>query len=209
MRRSIKHLLTIAAVIVAVIAAVLLLRNTRKGGFFHHKLKIDDTASVVTGVRSLSALVSACYNDEVILTSHKQRSVNAFGAPVGSVEDEICIIATGQARAGVDLSEIGPDDMYVNGDTLMIKLPVAKIFDVIVNPSDFEIFAEEGKWSHADVVAVESQASARIRRDALSAGILEKASSSAQTQIRSLLRSFGFNEIIFVPYSVPLPQNAR
>ena len=87
----------------------------------------------------------------------------------------------------------------------MVRLPEPEIFEIVLNPSDYEIFVEDGKWSHEEVVAVESRAKEVLRRDALAAGLLDKARESALGQLDRLLRSFGFREVILSPSSLPLP----
>ncbi len=168
-------------------------------------LKIRDTQTLVTRIRAMSSLVTACYYDEVVLTASKQRTVNAFGANLPLPNDEICIISHGKARAGIDLSKLPDDAITLQGDTVMVRLPEPELFEVILNPSDYEIFVEEGKWSHEEVVAVEKRAKEAIRRDALASGLLEKASESAWHQLDRLLRAFGFREVVLVPSALPLP----
>lgn len=169
---------------------------------------IEPTASIVTQIRSMSQFVTACFYDEVVLTSSKKREVTAFGTPIPYADDEICIIADGTARAGIDLSSFNSDCFVVSGDTLTVKLPKAEIFDVIINPSGFEIFAEEGKWSHEEVVSIESGASDRVRADAVASGLVEKAASSARRQLGALFRSMGYSEVVFVPENIRMPSES-
>ena len=93
----------------------------------------------------------------------------------------------------------------MRGDTVTVRLPEPELFEVILNPSDYEIFVEDGRWSHEEVVALESRAKETVRRDALSAGLLEKAGESAGAQLDRLLRSLGYREVVVVPHSLPLP----
>lgn len=206
-KRLLKIILWCASVLlVAALLFVLPARHHRSRG--RKTLAIAPTSSIVTQIRSMSQLVTACFYDEVVLTSSKKREVNAFGAPIPYGDDEICIIADGTARAGIDLSSITRDSFSVSGDTLMMKLPDAEIFDVIVNPSGFEIFVEEGKWSHEEVVALESRAVKRVKTDALASGLIEKAASSARRQLEELFRSMGYEEIVFVQGKIPFPKES-
>lgn len=209
MNKKAFHLLLWAVRLVLVSLAVLLLlrvtgalRRDRNPG---RGLKIRDTRTLVTRVRSLSSLVTACYYGEVVQTARKQRSMNAFGASLPLPEDEICIISRGKARAGIDLSKLDDDALMLSGDTVWVRMPEPEIFEVILNPSDYEIFVEEGKWSHEEVVAIERRARDVIRRDALAAGLPAKARESALQQLDRLLRAFGFKEVILSASSLPLP----
>ena len=192
----------------ALLVLLLLLWATgvfRRDGRPQRGLKIRDTQTLVTQVREMSSLVTACYYGEVVQTARKQRSVNAFGANLPLPEDEICIISRGKAKAGIDLSKLDDDALTLRGDTVLVRLPEPEIFEVILNPSDYEIFVEEGKWSHEEVVSIERRAKEVIRRDALSAGLPEKATESALRQLDRLLRAFGFKEVILTPSILPLP----
>ena len=168
-------------------------------------LKARQTQTIVTRVRSMASLVTASFYDEVVLTMTRPRTVNAFGTNLALPDDEICIISRGKARAGVDLSKLSEESFSMRGDTVTVRLPEPELFEVILNPSDYEIFVEDGKWSHEEVVALESRAKETIRRDALAAGLLDKASESAGRQLDRMLRSFGYREVVVVPHSLPLP----
>lgn len=206
MKLRTRFLLWIGSVLLAAVLLFLLLTQPSKRTLFpRHTLRIKDTPALVREVRSLSTLVSACYYDEVVLKATKSRSVNAFGTSLPLPVDEICIISRGKAQAGIDLSKLSDDALLMRGDTVMVTLPAPELFEVILNPSDYEIFVEDGKWSHEEVVAIESRAKETIRRDALKAGLLDKASESAGRQIDRLLRSFGYREVVVVPHSLPLP----
>ena len=169
-----------------------------------HEVKIQDTQTLVANIREMSSLVSACYYDEVVLTATKQRTMNAFGTSLPLPDDEICLISHGKAQAGIDLRKLSDDALTLHGDTVMVCLPEPEIFEVILNPSDYEIFVEEGKWSHEEVVALERRSREAILRDALAAGLPDRARESAARQIERMLHTLGLKEVIVVPHSLPL-----
>lgn len=199
---------------IALLAVLLLLLlrtgESRRGGASGSRgMRIQETQTLVRDIRAMSSLVTASFYDEVVLTRSKPRSVQAFGARVPLSDEEICIISHGKAQAGIDLSKLPDDALTLRGDTVMVVLPAPELFEVILNPSDYEIFVEEGHWSHEEVVSLERQARETIRRNALAAGLLEKASVSAGRQLDRLLRSFGYREVIVVPHALALPAGER
>lgn len=197
-----KRLVKILVWLIPLVAAAFVLANvfgTKK----EKGLKISDTPAIVTEIRALSNLTTAVFYNEVVLTQKKSKEV--LGNTVPYVQDEICLIAKGKVRAGIDLSKITGEDLLARGDTLEFRLPDPEIFEVVVNPSDYEIFVEDGKWSHEEVVALESRAADRIRREALKSGILQKAGDSAKNQVRRILETLGFKEVVFVPSGLCLP----
>ena len=202
-----------AAELVLIVVGVLLLwqvvSGLRGNGGRRRGLTAQETQTIVTRVRAMASLVTASYYDEVVLKTTKPRTVNAFGANLALPDDELCIISRGKARAGVDLTKLSDDAFSMCGDTVTVRLPEPELFEIILNPSDYEIFVEDGRWSHEEVVAIESRAKEAIRRDALAAGLLDRASESAGRQIDRLLRSFGYKEVVVVPHSLPLPAGNR
>ena len=50
------------------------------------------------------------------------------------------------------------DDIAVSGDSVSVRLPQARILDMITNPSDFSTFTETGTWSNEAVTAVKLKA---------------------------------------------------
>ena len=92
-------------------------------------LTIDDTVLIVTKIQALGELTTACYYDEIVLSRSKQSTFSA--SPLGSlardgfgkdVDDHLVIIAKGTVRAGVNLLEMGPEDIRFSGDTVVVRL---------------------------------------------------------------------------------------
>ena len=200
-----------AKVATIVIAAAVLI-----GGFFLLKmnpfgwninflgiseLKIDDTANVVEKIKKISEFTTACYYEEFVLKEEKKEASKLEGvAKLVKVEadstlNEIVILSKGTVRAGYDLSKISVTDLIISNDTITISLPEPEIFDVILNPSDYEFFVREGKWSHEEITAIQSTAKDRVLNDAMNAGILEKADVVGRERIQGLFKTFGFKVV--------------
>ena len=180
-----------------------------KLGVFDKKdeLSIDKTANVVTEIKKIAEFTSACYYEEVILQESKASSVvdNSAGKTVAGwfgkeskdlMSDQLVIVANGTVRAGFRLDQLDEDKITVTGDTLSLVLPKAEIFDVIVNPSDFDIYIEDGTWDHEKVVEVENRAIDQVKNDAIKEGILEKATETGIKRLTEMFKAFGFAEVI-------------
>ena len=188
------------ALIMLAVAVVLTLgvRREKRG------LSIDDTPVIVTKIRSLGELTTACYYDEMVLSRTKQ---NAFSSsPLGSiardglgkdVDDHLVIIAKGTVRAGLDLMKMTDEDIRFVGDTAYIRLPAPQYLDVIVNPSDFEVFDETGKWSHEEVTRLQDTARQRLLMGADHYGLKSKAYAGAMDAVTELLAASGYTYIRF------------
>jgi hypothetical protein len=204
MEKKIIVKITPAAVLLAVlllVGALLLHRGIRQE---KRTLSIDDTPVIITKIRSLGELTTACYYDEMVLSRTKQ---NAFSSSaLGSlardglgkdVDDHLVIIAKGTVRAGVDLMDMTEEDIRFVGDTAYIRLPAPQYLDVIVNPSGFEVFAESGKWSHDEVTGLQDTARQRLLMGADHYGLKSKAYAGAMDAVTELLAASGYTYIRF------------
>lgn len=203
--KKVKLIITLVIIVVVLLAGAF---AALKLGLFDSKgdeLAIDKTANVVTEIKKISEFTSACFYEEIVLHESKTSKAvdnsvgNAissfFGKKEGLMTDEIVIIANGKVRAGFDLKGLADDDIVVNGDTLNVTLPKAEIFDVLVNPSDFDIYIEDGTWDEATVTAIKNKAITQIKGDALKDGILEKAQESGIKKLTELFKNFGYSEV--------------
>ena len=196
----------IKGLIIAVVAIVILAAGAftlYKLGIFDKKgdeLSIDQTANVVTEIKKISEFTSACFYEEIILqetktTGLKKGISSLFGTEV-SANNELVIVANGTVRAGFRLDQLDENNISITSDTLSMVLPKAEIFDVIVNPSDFDIYIEDGTWDHEKVVEVENRAIGQIKNDALKEGILEKATETGIKRLTEMFKAFGFSEVM-------------
>lgn len=192
---SLKNTLVFIVIIIAVIAVAILGYSI----FHKKKLVIDETANVIDEIRKIGEFTSICYYEELALIDSKQRESKFTELTHSDVTDEIVLIAHGKIRAGFDLSKLQEDDIMISGDTLSIRLPHAEIFEVIVNPSDYEIFVQTGKWSHEQFTAVQSQAAARLKEHAAELNLVEKAEETGVKKLDTFFKTFGFSEIFFLP----------
>lgn len=196
----IRYIPVLAVTVLVLVAAALLwlkLKPKDEG------LKIDETANVVTEIRKIAQFTSACYYEDVILKDKKANEtlggkvVNSFSKKDKPIlEDEIVIVASGNVRAGFDLSKLSEKDIVIRDSVLEVTLPKAEIFEVIVNPSGFDVYIEDGTWSHEQVTKVENKAMNKIRKDAISDGLLEKATELGVTKLTELFKTFGYKEVV-------------
>ena len=164
---------------------------------FGGELKIDNTANVVEKIKEISEFTTACYYEEAVLKDSKvEKHEGGFlGLVDTETSKEIVIIAKGKVRAGFDLSKVTEDKINIKNDTIGITLPEPEIFDVIINPSDYEMYIEEGKWSHEEVTALQTNYRAQLLAKANDAGILNKAKEAGKKRFESLFQTFGFSVV--------------
>lgn len=162
-------------------------------------LKIDKTVNVVDEVQKIGEFSTACYYEEVVVKNTKSSEIN--NSYLGSLvkadfQDQLVVIARGKVKAGFDLTKLGKDDLVVRHDTISVNLPPVEVFDVIVNPSDYEVYVEDGTWSHDEVAQLTASGRDQILQDAKNFNILQKAEENGLVKLKELFVALGFNEVI-------------
>ena len=202
--RSVRVILV--CVTILVVAAVGLYVADKYAGLsifdnlFGKGMQYEKTANVITEIRNISEFTSACYYEELVMAEVKDsenttnKVVKMLGRGAVS-KDEICLIMDGKVRAGFDLSKVTDNAIAISGDTLTMTLPKPEIFDVIVNPSNCEVYVEEGKWSHEQVTTIQASARVWIQDDAIGYGILEQADKIGRERLADLFKTFGFSVV--------------
>lgn len=177
-----------------------------------NKIKIMDTATVVTEIKKISEFTTYTYIDELIIhekkTEEKENQGHLFGIGKKDVPDtlrsEIVMIVSGVTRAGYDLGKISENDIRISRDTISVNLPAIEIFDVIVNPSDTKMFVEEGKWSHEEVSQMLVNCRNQMHQNALDRGILKKANEVGKEKVENLFKALGFKVVTIITAPVPV-----
>lgn len=154
-------------------------------------------------VKINNKFATACYYEEFVIVKErndapgkgKSKMLGLMHVEADSIHNEIAIICKATVRAGYDLSEISENELKVSNDTINITLPAPKVFDVIMNPSDYEVFVEEGKWSHEEITTMQTNAQKDVLVDAVNFGILKKADEVGKVRIEELFKTFGFNVV--------------
>jgi hypothetical protein len=150
-------------------------------------------------VKTLSQLVTVQYVMEKVV----MRTVpagNPIGQAVGS-EDRVMLLAQGIVKAGVDLSELQPDDLQITGKAVSIRLPKSKITDAYLVEQQTKVLDRStGLFTTFDKnleqdARVEAQEA--IHRAARNAGIIKDADDRARMQLELLLHQMGFEHVEF------------
>lgn len=154
-------------------------------------LTIEKTAIITTRIRTLGELTTACFYDEIVLNGTKKNPLWK------DWNDHLVIIAHGTVRAGIDLQKMDSESVRFSGDTVIVRLPNPEYLDIIVNPSDFDIFAETGRWTQQQVSKLQDSARQRLIAEADYAGLKRTAYEGAMQAVGSLLTASGYTLIRF------------
>jgi hypothetical protein len=203
----IKSIRTILILSVTVVVVVFLLRKTRlipslSEMFSSRTIRVEETPMVVKDIQGLSQLITMTSYDEVSADSIRLGTtdmvVQFLPLPRGMVSpDRLVIVGKGKVVAGLNLASLGEHDINVTGDSVSIKLPPATILEVVMNPSDFSTFSEEGNWTPDAVTKVKLKAREKMVRRALNQGILPKAEARGKLLVENFLKVSGFKKVVF------------
>jgi hypothetical protein len=193
-------------IVMAGILFILLLQKTNMlpniGNIFKPKpVLIENTPILVKEIRELTQLITITSFDEVVVDSVKPSTdiLNAISRmalnPLAPANDRIVIIARGSVQAGTNLRYLVETDIFVEEDSVTIKLPQAEILEVIVNPSGFSTFTETGVWSPDAVNLVKAKAKRVMEYRAIQKNILQMAETRSRMLMENFLRSAGFKKI--------------
>jgi hypothetical protein len=196
---------------------VLVLALFLAGLFFGSKLqrrfgskgptRMYDTPVLLQQVQTLSELVTVKYVLEKVEVWNDPPSglVSQFVAG----DNRILLLARGVVKAGVDFHQLKPADIRVDGKTIWINLPPARITDAYLDDKETKVVErttgflrsfDKDLEQNIRVSSVED-----MRQSASRGGILRDANERARTQLASFFQALGFERVEFNLASGPAP----
>jgi len=153
-------------------------------------VRIADSPTVIRQVQGLNQLVSVRYVlEKVILVE----DAKWYG------ESRVLMVASGVAKAGVDLSRLQEGDFEVRGRSVRVTLPRPQLLDVYLDDRRTRVVErttgvlrefDKGLEQEARRQAVD-----QLRLAVRDAGILRDAEERARMQVEGLLRQMGFDGV--------------
>ncbi len=158
---------------------------------------IPDPVTIVRDVRTLSRLETIQYSVEKIITAEVGQGEFAF-----LFGDRLLFVAHGIVIAGIDLSTLDYEDIWIEGENVYINLPKAEIFIATLdNDKSYVYTRDQGILTKGDQ-NLETQARQvaedEIEKAALEDGILEQAQKNAEVFLDMFLRGLSFERVVFV-----------
>jgi hypothetical protein len=169
---------------------------------------IDETPLVISEIKKIAELHTAKLYCEVVADSTVISSAEAAIMAVKGVlpfmpipsadftgSKKIVLVAKGKVIAGIDLAQLSEKDIIVKKDSVWVTLPSSKVLDIITNPSDFEVFLEEGTWNPAELAMVKQKAVRQMLEEAQKRQLTVQANERAQLLMEKFLKSTGFSYV--------------
>lgn len=169
--------------------------------------QVDVQAIVLQQIREASELTTAAFTMQAVVPTSQDAALGGF--VIGTTK--LLYIAYGEVQAGVDLSQLTPENVQIRGDQIQLRLPPPKILDSKIDVNKSQVYDyNRGMLGLGPDVAPELQSLAqqkalqKITAAACSNGLLEKASDRARLVVTQLLSTAGY-QAVNVEIQAPLP----
>lgn len=163
----------------------------RDGGM---RINIDQP-TVVRQIQRLQKLETVSYTMDKIIGGARD---NAY-LPKFLAGDRILLVVHGEVVAGVNLANIKPSDVTVQGHSISLHLPPAEVFSTRIDNAKSKVYSRDtGLFSSPDPnleSEVREEAEKQLQQAALVDGILKSADQNARSTVSGMLTGLGFTQV--------------
>ena len=153
--------------------------------------------TVVDRIQRLQRLETVVYTVDKLVTGAKENPL----LPDFLTGDRILMMVHGEVVAGIDFSNLKPDDVRVDGKQVRLHLPAAQLFSTRLDSARTRVYSRQtGLLVPTDPnleTQVRQEAERQLQNAALADGILRTAQQNAASTLSSLLQGLGFEKIDF------------
>jgi hypothetical protein len=157
---------------------------------------LPSSLAVVKDIRTLARLETIQFTVEKVITAEKNQGV--LSALFG---EKLVLVGHGKVIAGIDLSKLSTQDVWVENGVLYVKLPEPEIFiSALDNEKSYVYDRETGLLTKGDLKLESTarlEAEKQIEQAALEDGILELARHNGEAYLSRLLGDLGYPDVIF------------
>jgi hypothetical protein len=153
--------------------------------------------TVVDRIQRLQRLETVVYTVDKLVTGAKDNPV----LPDFLTGDRLLMMVHGEVVAGIDFSNLKPEDVRMDGKEIHLHLPAGQVFSTRIDSAKTRVYSRQtGLLVPTDPnleTEVRQEAERQLREAALADGILRTAQQNAASTISSLLQGLGFEKIDF------------
>lgn len=195
------------ALVLGAVALALFIRHATNGPMARIASLIDgrkttiDTSvpAVVEKIQRLSRLETVVYSLDTVVEGSKSSPL----LPDALAGDKLLLVVHGQSIAGIDLAQLKPEDVKIDGDNgsqgIRVTLPASQLFMTTLDNDHTRVYARStGLLVPADQNLesdTRAKAQQQLQQAALSDGILDAARKNARATVTVLLYSLGFQRV--------------
>jgi hypothetical protein len=153
---------------------------------------------VVEGIQELDQLATVRWTESVLVT----RESGGTDLERTLTGERVLLVATGDVEAGMNLAELGEDDVRVDREMVTIRLPEPEILSVSLDEEETRVYdrdfgplnfrPDDGLVEEARDVALD-----KIEKAARDEDILNQAEQNTENSIRAFVTTLGFEEVRF------------
>jgi hypothetical protein len=195
------------ALILGAAALAVFLRHATTGMLAHiadritGRTAVYDTSvpAVVQRIQRLNRLETVVYSIDTVVEGSKSSAV----LPDLLAGDRILLVVHGQSIAGIDLSQLKPEDVRIEekngGRSIHVTLPASQLFVTTLDNQHTRVYARStGLLVPVDQILesdTRAKAEQQLQQAALSDGILDTARKNARATVTTLLYGLGFQKV--------------
>jgi len=155
--------------------------------------------AVVQRIQRLSRLETVVYSIDTVVEGNKSSPV----LPDLLAGDRLLLVVHGQSIAGIDLSQLRPEDVKIEdrdgSRSIHVTLPASQLFVTTLDNQHTRVYARStGLFVPADQNLesdTRAKAEQQLQQSALADGILDTARKNARATVTTLLYSLGFQQV--------------
>lgn len=157
---------------------------------------------VVQDIQRLNELATVRWTQQVVVEEEGNEELWRRVLPDFVSGEKVLLVAVGDVQAGVNLDELGEDDVRVEEDRVTIDLPEARVLSAGLDEDQTKLYSRERgliDFRGDDALIEEARRDAvdEIRASAKDNGITEQAQTNAEDSIRAFVTTLGYDEVVF------------
>jgi hypothetical protein len=153
--------------------------------------------AVVEKIQRLNRLETVVYSLDTVVEGDRSSPI----LPDALAGDKILLVVHGQSIAGIDLSQLKPEDVHIDASAhaIQLALPPSQLFVTTLDNQHTRVYSRDtGLLVPADQNLesdTRAKAQDQLQQAALSDGILDTARKNARATVTTLLYSLGFQRV--------------
>jgi hypothetical protein len=153
--------------------------------------------AVVEKIQRLNRLETVVYSIDTVVEGDRSSAL----LPDALAGDRLLLVVHGESIAGIDLSQLKPEDVRIDAAThgIHVTLPPSQLFVTTLDNQHTRVYARlTGLLVPVDQNLesdTRAKAQDQLQKAALSDGILDAASKNARATVTTLLYSLGFQKV--------------
>jgi len=202
MRNKIRFLKNVVVLLILIALGTILYKKWTASSN-EPELELSESPLQVESIQKIAELATISFKDEVVsdslerYDSEAEKLAGNFGKTRtwdglkdvikgSSVKRRLTLIVKAEAKIGFELTDKNYRVDY-NKDTLWFHFPKAKILTINMNPSDTEVFQENGMWDGSGRRYLIEKARRSVEKDVARAQLISKAEDGMENVLRKLL----------------------